>query len=192
MKWIFFINCINFDRSNFQIQNVSACSYNLNDNYYFSEILSDTEQWLLTLKVQLCGHTCTVFIEFHKILYMVYSSVEIIWSSVRHRSDRIQVFVGPSKIVLDQTLFPNIYSLYLISTSFFAKMELMTGYFYAPGIKDSGAYSFWPVRLFVCLSVCLFVRGKNFNIGHNFWMISDRAFIFHMCIPCDKTFHMVP
>ena len=46
--------------------------------------------------------------------------------------------------------------------------------------------------LSVCLTVCLFVRGKNFNIGHNFWTVSDRAFIFHMCIPCDKTFPLIP
>ena len=33
---------------------------------------------------------------------------------------------------------------------------------------------------------------KNFNLGHNFQTIEDRAFIFHMCIPYDNTFHMVP
>ena len=33
---------------------------------------------------------------------------------------------------------------------------------------------------------------KNFNLGHNFQTRSDRAFILHMCILCDKTFHMVP
>ena len=29
------------------------------------------------------------------------------------------------------------------------------GRFLCPRIERSGAYSFWPVRLFVCLSVCL-------------------------------------
>ena len=35
---------------------------------------------------------------------------------------------------------------------------------------------------------------KNFNIGNNFWMVSDRAFIFHIYIyiPCDKTFPLIP
>ena len=33
---------------------------------------------------------------------------------------------------------------------------------------------------------------KNFNLGYNFKTRSDRAFILHMCVPCDKTFHMVP
>ena len=33
---------------------------------------------------------------------------------------------------------------------------------------------------------------KNFNLDHNFQTRSDRPFILHMCIPCDKTFHMVP
>ena len=31
---------------------------------------------------------------------------------------------------------------------------------------------------------------KNFNLGHNFLTTSDKAFILHMCIPCDITFHM--
>ena len=29
---------------------------------------------------------------------------------------------------------------------------------------------------------------KNFNLAHNSWTTIGRAFIFHMCIPCDKTF----
>ena len=33
---------------------------------------------------------------------------------------------------------------------------------------------------------------KNFNLGHNFLTRRDRAFILHICISCDKTFHMVP
>ena len=33
---------------------------------------------------------------------------------------------------------------------------------------------------------------KNFEVGHNFLQSSDRTFILHMCVPCDKTFHMVP
>ena len=33
---------------------------------------------------------------------------------------------------------------------------------------------------------------KNFNLGHNFWTIRGRALIFHMCIPCDKTFPLMP
>ena len=34
--------------------------------------------------------------------------------------------------------------------------------------------------------------NKNFNLGHNFQTRSDRPSILHMCIPCDKTFHVVP
>ena len=34
---------------------------------------------------------------------------------------------------------------------------------------------------------CLFVR-INFYMGHNFWMVSDRAFIFHIKIPRGKAF----
>ena len=33
---------------------------------------------------------------------------------------------------------------------------------------------------------------KNFNLGHAFQTRNNRAFILHMCFPCDRTFHMVP
>ena len=38
----------------------------------------------------------------------------------------------------------------------------------------------------VCLS------AKIFNVGHNFRMESDRAFMFQMCVPCGLTFSVVP
>ena len=41
-------------------------------------------------------------------------------------------------------------------------------------------------------SLCLSVRHKNFNLGHNFCTITGRALILDMCILCDKTFPMVP
>ena len=34
--------------------------------------------------------------------------------------------------------------------------------------------------------------NKNFYLGHNFRPRNDRAFTLHMCIACDKTFHIVP
>ena len=49
---------------------------------------------------------------------------------------------------------------------------------------------------FVCLSLCPSVRlsvcHKNFNLGHNFCTITDRALILGMCVPCVKTFPVVP
>ena len=44
----------------------------------------------------------------------------------------------------------------------------------------------------VPLSVCLSVCHKNFNLGHNFCTITDRALILGTCVPCDKTFPVVP
>ena len=32
----------------------------------------------------------------------------------------------------------------------------------------------------------------NFNLANNFWTVRARALIFHMNIPCDKTFPWVP
>ena len=64
-------------------------------------------------------------------------------------------------------------------------------YFYAPAWIDLGYIVFDPVRLSVHPSVCLFVC-QNFHIGYIFWLERVRAFIFHMSIPCDKTFLLVP
>jgi hypothetical protein len=44
----------------------------------------------------------------------------------------------------------------------------------------------WPLTLEFNL---LF---KNFNLAHNFRLVSGRAFIFHMCIPSGETFHLIP
>jgi hypothetical protein len=33
---------------------------------------------------------------------------------------------------------------------------------------------------------------KSCNIGNIFWMVSDGDFVFHMHVPCDKTFILVP
>jgi hypothetical protein len=33
---------------------------------------------------------------------------------------------------------------------------------------------------------------KNFNLDCNFWLVGAGAFIFHMCIPSGKTFHLIP
>jgi hypothetical protein len=33
---------------------------------------------------------------------------------------------------------------------------------------------------------------ENFNLRHDFWLVGCRAFIFHMCIPSSKTFHLIP
>ena len=56
--------------------------------------------------------------------------------------------------------------------------------FYVPGNRVSGTSSFWPV----CLSITFFVCGKNLLPWSYLWTITYRAFIYHMCIPCDKTF----
>ena len=45
----------------------------------------------------------------------------------------------------------------------------------------------------ICRTVGFRVRvHKIFNLAYNSWTTIGRAFIFHMCIPCDKTFPWVP
>ena len=44
---------------------------------------------------------------------------------------------------------------------------------------------FYPVTL--TLEFDPFYK-KNFNLANNFWTVGARALIFHMNIPCDKTF----
>ena len=45
---------------------------------------------------------------------------------------------------------------------------------------------------YVTLTVTFDLLLKNFNIGHNFFILRDRSFIFGMCVPYDKAFPMVP
>ena len=56
-------------------------------------------------------------------------------------------------------------------------------------------YSLWQ-DLFVDNKIFDFVTFdlllKTHNLGHNFWTKRDRAFIFHMCISCGKTFLSIP
>ena len=59
--------------------------------------------------------------------------------------------------------------------------------FYAPEIEDRGAVVF---VLSVILSFC--PPLWNVNLANNFWTVSARALIFHMSIPCDKTFPWIP
>ena len=56
--------------------------------------------------------------------------------------------------------------------------------FLAPTLIDWGHIVFAP-------SVTRFVCKKKVKTGHNFWMVSDTAFIFHMYIPLGKTFSLV-
>ena len=42
------------------------------------------------------------------------------------------------------------------------------------------------------LTVTFDLLFKNFNIGHNFFILRDRALLFGMCGPCDKAFQTVP
>ena len=44
----------------------------------------------------------------------------------------------------------------------------------------------------VTLTLKFDLLSKNFNLGHNFLTRRGRAFVFHMCIPCSKTFNAVP
>ena len=41
----------------------------------------------------------------------------------------------------------------------------------------------WPLPLTYILKT-----DKNFNLDHKFWTVRNRAFIFHMGIPCDNIF----
>ena len=67
-------------------------------------------------------------------------------------------------------------------------------FYYAPEIEDRGAYCFCPVCHSVIPSLCHSVIPSfchslwNFNLANNFWTVNARALIFHMSIPCDKTF----
>ena len=52
----------------------------------------------------------------------------------------------------------------------------------------SGTIIFNPVTLTLEFDLLF----KNFNLAKIFWTVSARALIFHMSIPCDKTFLWTP
>jgi hypothetical protein len=64
----------------------------------------------------------------------------------------------------------------MIGLSYFICIFLMTRRFY-------WYHNFWPPDFEVWPTV---------NFGHIFWMVSDKTFIFHMCVPYDKTFLLEP
>ena len=56
----------------------------------------------------------------------------------------------------------------------------------------SHVYSLWQDLSYhtmffdlVTLTLKFDLLFKNINLVHNLWTVGDRAFIFHMCIPCD-------
>ena len=49
-------------------------------------------------------------------------------------------------------------------------------------------HNFWPSDL----ELEVWPTFQIFNLVHNLWTVRDRAFIFLICIPCDKTFHIIP
>jgi hypothetical protein len=46
--------------------------------------------------------------------------------------------------------------------------------------------------IFYLLTLKFDLIFKIINIGHIFWIVSDRVLIFHMYVPCDKAFLMEP
>ena len=67
------------------------------------------------------------------------------------------------------------------------------------GFYISQVYSLWQDLLdhtnifdLVTLTLKFDLLLKNFNLGHNSWTVRDRAFIFYMCITCDKNFQIIP
>ena len=62
-------------------------------------------------------------------------------------------------------------------------------YFYAP---RNGIWGHLVFVLSVCLSVCYSVVKKNFNLGHNFWTVRDRDFIFGTHTQLMKPVQMTP
>ena len=64
------------------------------------------------------------------------------------------------------------------------------------GFHISHVYSLWPdlshhtlIFELVTLTSKFDLLFRNFNVGHNLWTVSDRAFIFHMCITWDFLHH---
>ena len=84
---------------------------------------------------------------------------------------------------------------------FFMPSEWNSGafsFFFLSPEWNSGTSSFCPVCLSVYLSVCLWLsvmslwQKKKLNLGHNFWTVRDRDFIFVIYTQLMKPFQMTP
>ena len=76
--------------------------------------------------------------------------------------------------------------------SFFCWIRLLhkmigSNYFLCPRDRRSGEGG---IMFLSCLSLCHSLL--NFSLANKFWTVSARTLIFHMNIPCDKTFPWVP
>ena len=67
------------------------------------------------------------------------------------------------------------------------------------GFHISHVYSLWQdlshhaiIFYLVTLTLNFDLLFKDFALGHNLWTMRDGAFILHICIPCEKTFHIIP
>ena len=83
------------------------------------------------------------------------------------------------------------YSLIFLTCSIILRVFLkLFSRFFCPRIDIPVSYGFCSV----CPLLCRFVRKRTFDVASNFWMVTDRAYIimFHMCIPCGKSFSSVP
>ena len=93
-------------------------------------------------------------------------------------------------------LFPTFFLLFHIRTSYFF---LLFHQGRVESLYIAHVYSLWQdlsygtiIFYHVTLTLKFDLLLTNFNLGHNFLTRRGRAFILHMCIPCDKTFHIVP
>jgi hypothetical protein len=85
----------------------------------------------------------------------------------------------------DRGVWPLQKTLTLVTT--FHWMVVGLSYFLWQDLSfDTTTFTTWPL----ILEFDLFFQ--NFNLGHNFWLDGGRTFIFHMCIPSGKAFHLIP
>ena len=68
--------------------------------------------------------------------------------------------------------------------------SVVSAYTWYRHLQQYCSYSSIFFIIFFALSICL--SKKYFKTGHNFLIVSDRAFMYNMCIPCGKIFFMVP
>ena len=66
--------------------------------------------------------------------------------------------------------------------------SFLYSFLYPPQTKFGG---YIGITLSVFPSICPSVQSK-LNLDHNFLTKGDRALILHKCIPCDKTFLVIP
>ena len=139
------------------------------------EMMKERPWWSFWISREgFCTHSVATSCQYFRIWWLILKKIFL------PRLNRIWIFLDLASMFV--CLWHNTLTLVITLTIFIPPANEV--FFFLGG---GGVYRNHPVCLSVCPSVRLSVQSK-LNLGYNFSTNRDKAFIFHMLVPCDKTF----